>query len=65
MGSDCPSFEDSVGLLGWKENRKNVEDSLEERDRVKFRVAWWIANHRDFKTFFLSEIMRGKSCIII
>ena len=32
---------------------ENREETLEEEwARIKFRVAWWVSNHKEFKSFF-------------
>ena len=53
----------------WLERNKRVfedcHESLEDVwDRVKFRVAWWVSIHKDFKTFPMSDIVRDWSLVL-
>ena len=44
---------------------EDIEESLEDVwDRFKFRAAWWVSKHKEFKAFFVSDIVRDWSCVL-
>lgn len=59
----------TVVWSNWLErNRRTFEEIEESVDelwiRIKTRAAWWISNHKSFRVFFFSDIIRDLSILL-